>query len=159
MADLWWRTTQMVRKETCYHLMGYSIWLAARVLLYAPFQRQDNTYQGLCNTSRVELAGTRTSSMGPPWGINPTTHRATSRCSIAELHLAPSEPNEHSYRWIKAWYKRCAWHVLQPAQPSATPRETSFSSPTMDIGCSFKDLCKHLLQVAIKLRFIFESWR
>ena len=40
--------------------------LAARVLLYAPSHRQDNTYHGLCYTSRGALAGTRNSSMGPP---------------------------------------------------------------------------------------------
>ena len=38
--------------------------LTARVLLYAPFHRQDNTYHGLCYTSRGALAGTRNSSMG-----------------------------------------------------------------------------------------------
>ena len=46
--------------------IGYSYRLAARVLLYAPSHRQDNTYHGLCYTSRGALAGTRNSSMGPP---------------------------------------------------------------------------------------------
>ena len=46
--------------------IGYSIRLAARVLLYAPSHRQDNTYHGLCYTSRGALAGTTNSSMGPP---------------------------------------------------------------------------------------------
>ena len=46
--------------------MGYSFRLTARVLLYAPSHRQDNTYHGLCYTSRGALAGTRNSSMGPP---------------------------------------------------------------------------------------------
>ena len=40
--------------------------LTARVLLYAPSHRQDNTHHGLCYTSRGALAGTRNSSMGPP---------------------------------------------------------------------------------------------
>ena len=40
--------------------------ITARVLLYAPSHRQDNTYHGLCYTSRGALAGTRNSSMGPP---------------------------------------------------------------------------------------------
>ena len=44
----------------------YSYQLAARVLLYAPSHRQDNTYHGLCYTSRGALAGMRNSSMGPP---------------------------------------------------------------------------------------------
>ena len=38
--------------------------LTARVLLYAPSHRQDNTYHSLCYTSRGALAGTRNSSMG-----------------------------------------------------------------------------------------------
>ena len=38
--------------------MGYSFRLAARVLLCAPFHRQDSTYHGLCYTSRGALAGT-----------------------------------------------------------------------------------------------------
>ena len=60
------KTILIVRKETrCSHI-GYSYRLAARVLLYAPSHRQDNTYHGLCYTSRGALAGTRNSSMGPP---------------------------------------------------------------------------------------------
>ena len=49
----------------CRHI-GYSYRLTARVLLYAPSHRQDNTYHSLCYTSRGALAGTRNSSMGPP---------------------------------------------------------------------------------------------
>ena len=48
--------------------MGYSFRLTARVLLYAPSHRQDNTYHGLCYTSRGALAGTRNSSMSPHHG-------------------------------------------------------------------------------------------
>ena len=65
-SDIWLRTILIVRKETrCRHI-GYSYRLAARVILYAPSHRQDNTYHGLCYTSRGLLAGTRSSSMGPP---------------------------------------------------------------------------------------------
>ena len=39
--------------------MCYSFWLAAKVLLYASFHRQDNAYHGLCYTSRGALAGRR----------------------------------------------------------------------------------------------------
>ena len=42
--------------------IGYSYRLTARVLLYAPSHAQDNTYHGLCYTSRGALAGTRNSS-------------------------------------------------------------------------------------------------
>ena len=40
--------------------------ITARVLLYAPPHRQDDTYHSLCYTSRGALAGMRNSSMGPP---------------------------------------------------------------------------------------------
>ena len=55
-SDIWLRTILLVRKETrCRHI-GYSYQLTARVLLYAPSHRQDNTYHGLCYTSRGALA-------------------------------------------------------------------------------------------------------
>ena len=76
-SDIWLRTILIVRNETrCRHI-GYSYRLTARVLLYAPSHRQDNTYHILCYTSRGALAGTRNSSMGPPhegsiwWPIAP----------------------------------------------------------------------------------------
>ena len=76
-SDIWLRTILKVRKETrCRHI-GYSYRLTARVLLYAPSHRQDNTYHSLCYTSRGALAETRNSSMGPPhegsirWPIAP----------------------------------------------------------------------------------------
>ena len=47
------RTILIVRKET----LGYSYRLTARVLLYARSHRQENTYHGLCYTSRGALAG------------------------------------------------------------------------------------------------------
>ena len=65
-SDILLRTILIVRKETrCRHI-GYSYRLTARVLLYAPSHRQDNSYHGLCYTSRGALAATRNSSMGPP---------------------------------------------------------------------------------------------
>ena len=82
------KTTKIAREETHCHHMGYSFRLAARVLLYAPSHREDNTYHGLCYTrcimnghyhgatscsaitgmpaSRGALAGMINSSMGPP---------------------------------------------------------------------------------------------
>ena len=90
-SDIWLRTIPIARKETrCRHI-GYSFWLPARVLLYAPTHRQDSRYHGLCYTSRGALAGTRNSSMGPshegsirrpitPWANTLTT----------ELHLTPT---------------------------------------------------------------------
>ena len=71
-SDIWLRTILIVRKETrCRHI-GYFFRLAARVLLYAPSHRQDNTYHGLCYTSRGALAGIRNSSMGPGRGSQTT---------------------------------------------------------------------------------------
>ena len=46
-SDIWLRTILIVRKETRGRHIGYSFRLAARVLLYAPFHRQDSTYHGL----------------------------------------------------------------------------------------------------------------
>ncbi len=63
-SDIWLRTILIARKETrCRHI-GYSYRLTARVLLYAPSHRQDNTYHSLCYISHGALAGTRNSSMG-----------------------------------------------------------------------------------------------
>ena len=58
-SNIWLRTILIVRKETSCRHIGYSFRLTARVLLYAPSHRQDNTYHGLCYTSRGALAGTR----------------------------------------------------------------------------------------------------
>ena len=65
-SDTWLRTILIVREETRCHHIGYSYRLTARVLLYAPSHRQDNTYHCLCYTSRGTLDRTRNSSMGPP---------------------------------------------------------------------------------------------
>ena len=66
-SDIWLRTTQIAREEThCCH-MGYSFWLAARGLSYAPPYRQDSTYYGLYYTSHGALAGTRIPL--PPHGL------------------------------------------------------------------------------------------
>ena len=68
VSVIWLRTILIVKKETrCRHI-GYSYGLTARILLYAPSHRQDNTYHSLCYTSRGALAGTRNSSMGRPQG-------------------------------------------------------------------------------------------
>ena len=65
-SDIWLRTIQIAREETrCRHI-GFSFRLTARVLLYASSHIQDNTYHGLCYTSRGALAETRNRSMGPP---------------------------------------------------------------------------------------------
>ena len=45
------------KRETHYHHMGYSFGLAARMVLYAPSHRQDNTYHSLCYTSHGHWPG------------------------------------------------------------------------------------------------------
>ena len=56
VSDIWLRTILIVRKETCCRHIGYSYRLTAKVLLYAPSHRQDNTYHSLCYTSCGALA-------------------------------------------------------------------------------------------------------
>ena len=111
-SNIWLRTILIVRKETrCRHI-GYSYRLTARVLLYAPSHRQDNTYHGLCNTSHGALAGTRISSIGPPhegsirrpiapWAnalplsyvpLPSNTNVATTSSSVPNRQSAPSAP-------------------------------------------------------------------
>ena len=95
----------MVREETRCRHMGYSFRLAARVLLYASSYRQNNTYHGFCYTSRGTLAGTRNSSMGPPRGIDPTTHRTMSERSY---HGATSRSPKFQMR-IQVLYKKTCY--------------------------------------------------
>ena len=71
-------------RGTCCSHIGYSFRLAARVLLYAPSNRQDCTYNCLCYTSHGALAGTRNSSLGG----RKTTPPTISERSTTELHLA-----------------------------------------------------------------------
>ena len=88
VSDIWLKTILIVRKETrCRHI-GYSYQLTARVLLYAPSHRQDNTYHGLCYTSRGALAGTRNSSMGPPLTMKSMPWRTTSNLSATFVLLS-----------------------------------------------------------------------
>ena len=93
-SDIWLRTILIVTKEIRCHHISYSFQLAARVLLYAPSHRQDNTYHCLCYTSPGALAGTRNSSMGPHhewsirWLIAPWANALP--LSYVPLHLTPS---------------------------------------------------------------------
>ena len=54
-SDIWLRTILIARKETRCRHVGYSYRLTARVILHAPSHTQDNTYHGLCYTSRGTL--------------------------------------------------------------------------------------------------------
>ena len=87
--------------------------LAARVHLYAPSHRQDNTYHCLWYTSRGTLAVTRNSSMVPPWRIDQTTHCTMSKSSYhsTKSHsqtkgcfykkILKKEQNNTIWMWIK----------------------------------------------------------
>ena len=93
--DIWLRTIMIVRKETrCRHI-GYSYRLTARVLLYAPSHRQDNTYHGLCYTSRGALAGTRwfmeCGATGFPsdTAVSKRLTDSTSVFTVEEINVAP----------------------------------------------------------------------
>ena len=80
-------------KENPLPPIGYSYRLTARVLLYAPSHRQDNTYHDLCYTSCGALAGTRNSSMGPPhegsiqWPIAPWVNILTMALLLVRFYL------------------------------------------------------------------------
>ena len=81
MSDIWLRTILIVRKETrCRHI-GYSYRLTARVLLYAPSHRQDNTYHSLCYTSHGALAGTRFVLMA----VDECTHHGDNPANESEV--------------------------------------------------------------------------
>ena len=90
-SDTWLRTILILRKETrCRHI-GYSYRLTARVLLYAPSHRQDNTYHGLCYTSRGALAGTSFSK-----GYIMTTNEAQTYTNKLNIYLYISDYNNHT---------------------------------------------------------------
>ena len=108
-SDIWLRTIVKVRKEThCRHI-GFSYRLTKRVLLYAPSHRQDNTYHGLCYTSRGALAGTRNSSMGPPhegsirWPIAPWANTLPLSSHYLILYLSLN----YVYIFLHEWHE---WH-------------------------------------------------
>ena len=97
-SDIWWRTILIVRKETrCRHI-GYSYRLTARVLLYAPSHRQDNTYHSLCYTSRGALAGARNSLMGTQEPMHVWTDGLIKQSSIS---LNPKQMYSRSLVWRK----------------------------------------------------------
>ena len=97
-SDIWLRTILIVRKEIrCRHI-GYSYRLTTRVLLFAPSQKQDNTYHGLCYTSRGALAGMRNSSFLPnSMSVKPSVY-------FARL---PEIPSHDAYRDTKTITYNC----------------------------------------------------
>ena len=111
-SDIWLRTILIVRKETrCRHI-GYSYQLTARVLLYAPSHRQDNTYHCLCYTSRGALAGTRNSSMGKKSQVSLTGINL----GLNELELDTGSPelscvcNYNHSSYVQIWLFLSEWN-------------------------------------------------
>ena len=90
-SDIWLRTFSDSEKGNPLPPHRLLFPINSKGFLYAPSHREDSTYHGLCYTSRGALAGTRSSSMGPP-------HEGSIRRPIApranaltmELHLAPT---------------------------------------------------------------------
>ena len=83
-SDIWLRTILIVRKENRCHHIGYSYQLTARVLLYAPSYRQNNTYHCLCYTScRIDPTTHCTMS-------EHSYHGATSRSTMKDRSDDPS---------------------------------------------------------------------
>ena len=71
----------LVRGKTCfYHFFGYSFPVSIKGSFICT-HREDSTYHGLGNTNCGALAGTRNNSMGPPRGIDLTTHLTMTGCS------------------------------------------------------------------------------
>ena len=94
-SDIWLRTILIVRKETrCRHI-GFSYRLTARVLLYAPSHRQDNTYHGLCYTSCGALLGSIAQWVHPMRDRSDDPRTMTER-STSELRPAPYTRKEES---------------------------------------------------------------
>ena len=125
----------------------YSFRFAARVLLYASSHRQDNTYHGLCYTSCGALSGTRNSSMGPPWRIDPTTHRTMSERSY---HGATSRSRDFyitffDHSWIfqlvtnvfQVWAisSYYSWPIRNPGAALADPPHYDATRPWDNCYC------------------------
>ena len=123
-SDIWLRTILIVRKETrCRHI-GYSYRLTARVLLYAPSHRQDNTYHSLCNTSRGALAGTRNSDMQPlkaKLTMNIYAGIYLHLCEFAPVCVYTCVTYTYIYLdpFVSCWRRACThlavcWYLLAP---------------------------------------------
>ena len=71
--DIRLRTIQIAKEEICYsNVIGYSLWLAASNILYAPSHKHDSTYHSLCSEALTE---TRTSSKD--LSVDPLPHEMT----------------------------------------------------------------------------------
>ena len=128
-SDIWLRTIQIARQETCCHYMGSSFRLTARFLLYAPYHRQDSTYHSICYISHGALAGTRNSSMRPPYEGSirrPIAPRVFAHGAMGhridpswggpiELFLVPASAPRLVYKGCGMCYPVCGMvHIKEP---------------------------------------------
>ena len=110
--------------------MGYSFRLTARVLLYAPSHRQDNTYHGLCYTSRGALAGTRNSSMGPPHRVGDSRWRF--------FHLQWSWEITFWGFWLVIHLRWPKWRTRPESKGSCWNRNAiNYCTKNSDVTCPF----------------------
>ena len=66
-------------------------------------------YCGLGDTSCGALVGMMNSSMGPPWGVNPTTHHNLSRCTTMEGRKEMFYLTTHSTHFIYGYMASAIW--------------------------------------------------
>ena len=72
-----------------------------QLFFYMHHPAENNTYHSLCYPSHHTLDGTRNSSMGAPWGIDPMTHKAMSRCSTMEqYYISFHHGKERCEMWL-----------------------------------------------------------
>ena len=129
-SDIWLRTIPIVRKETrCRHI-GYSYRLTARVLLYAPSHRQDNTYHSLCYTSCGALVGTRNREMKTGRGRDVETDRWTERQREKERQIEmKTERKREKERQIEMKTERKREKEMETERESGGQRDTTPSTP------------------------------
>ena len=137
--------------------MGYSFRLAARVILYAPSHRQDSKYHGLCYTSREALAGTRNSSMDPPWRIDPKTHRTMSERSYHGATSRSHDRRGHDTRYIGDTSKDTTRRYSESVQvivdsTSISIKWTSFIH--INCPCSTRSCCSRTCMITSTMTYI-----
>ena len=81
-------------EQTLYHLATSHSWLERELVQWAHheglIQWSITPWADTLPLSYISLlAGTRISSMSPPWGIDPMIYHTMSRHSTTQLHLAP----------------------------------------------------------------------
>ena len=114
------KTTQIGREKTrCHHYMGYSFWLAAMVLLYAPSHRQDsNTICGalvwmsnILMVKHVDNAKNNTKTMVYSWASRRKSLLALPEFSSPSLYCIQTVTTVESWL-LKSSYPPLAFILL-----------------------------------------------